>query len=147
MSAPRYLGPANERRALIAKAHVAAHSLGLDDDTRRAVQSSVTGHESCGTMSVPELERLLTHYRGQGWVPKGQRPKASSNPQARKVRALWGALVRAGVVQAAAPGPALRAFCERMTGVAAPEWLRGEQAVVVIEALKAWLARGRKGEG
>lgn len=134
------------RRALLAKAHLAAKDLGLDEEARRAVQVGVTGRESCGAMSVAELELLLAHYRARGWRPKGKAPAPlpTGNPRSRKIRALWGELGRAGAVRAEGREAALRAFCRRMTQVDAPEWLTPEQAGVVIEALKAWLGRAKR---
>ncbi|MEW6490730.1 MAG: regulatory protein GemA [Thermodesulfobacteriota bacterium] len=144
--APRFLGPPDERRALIAKAHLAAAQLGLDEETRRAVQAQVTGHASCAGMSVPELERLLTHYRGKGWTarPSGaaRAQRQAAFPQARLIRALWLELRDLGELRDASEG-ALRSYVRRITGVAALEWLAKEpqKARQVIETLKKWIAR------
>lgn len=142
--AGRFRGPPQQLRPLIAKAHLAAKELGLDADTRRAVQRAVTGHESCAAMSVPELETLLAHYRAKGWRPKPARAARAktlaSAPQHKKIRALWLSLADAGAVHHRDEG-ALRAYVKRQTGIGALEWLPVRDAGQVIEALKKWCHR------
>lgn len=144
----RFRGPPQQLRSLVAKAHVAAKELGLDPDTRRAVQMAVTGHESCADMAVPELERLLRHYREKGWQPKpaakARTKKLASAPQHQKIRALWLILADHDVLRDSGE-PALRAYVRRHTGVGALEWLDVAQASRVIEHLKQWLQRVKLG--
>lgn len=71
----------DRRKLLIAIAHVAAARLGLDEDTRRAVQRAVTGVASCSQMDVAALQRLIRHYQRKGaqvWLP-GPVVKASED--------------------------------------------------------------------
>lgn len=139
------------RRALLAKAHLAAKDLGLDADTRRAVQLQVTGVESCGEMGIAQLEKLLAHYRAKGWRPKPGRAakakKLASAPQAKMIRALWLTLADAGAVRSREEN-ALRHYVKRNTGIGALEWLSVHDANRVIEGLKSWCARvGAEGGG
>ena len=131
------------RKGLLAKVHLAPKELGIDDETRRAIQVQLTGKESAARMTVPELERLVRHYRRLGWRPKGRGGRPRATAQVRMIRALWHELAEAGVVRASEGKreKALRAWVRRMTGVSAPEWLTPEQASHVIEALKQWRAR------
>jgi len=131
-------------RAAMAQVHIAKKELGLDDDTYRDVVRRVTGHGSAGDCGPVQLERLLAEFRRLGWRFKTKRPK-SKLPRVRKVWALWGDMCRKDLVRAeglVAQRAALRAFVERMTGVADPEWLTPEQASQVIEGLKSWKSRG-----
>ncbi|MEW5782749.1 MAG: phage protein GemA/Gp16 family protein [Pseudomonadota bacterium] len=56
----------NERKKLIALAHLAAKQLALDEDARRTVQLAVTGAASCRDMDEAALMRLLAHYKRKG---------------------------------------------------------------------------------
>jgi phage gp16-like protein len=140
------------RRALLAQAHLAAKHLGLDEDTRRAVQREITGQESCGAMSERHLHLLLDHYKSLGWRPKpprgAQTARQADFPQARLIRALWLQLKALGVLRNASER-ALRAYVERITGVAALEWLANDpgQANRVIETLKRWVKRVEREQG
>jgi len=135
-------------RPLLAKVHIAKKELGLDDETYRELVQRVTGHSSAGECNEPQLSRLVAELRRLGWSPKpkGAKPKSRS-PRVRKIWALWGQMCRDGLVRVegdgrAAQRSALRAFVQRMTGVADPEWLAPPQASSVIEGLKAWQKRG-----
>jgi len=134
------------RQSLLAKAHLAAKDLCLDDDTRRAVQLQIGGRESCKDMSTGQLLELLRHYQALGWQPKPARgAKArvlASAPQHKKIRALWLALADAGVVKNR-DETALRRYVERQTGVGALQWLTPDQASRAIESLKKWCQRER----
>jgi hypothetical protein len=131
-------------RPLLAKVHIAKKELGLDDETYRDLICRVTGRLSAGECNVHELSKVVSEMHRIGWVPKTKKPKSKS-PRVRKVWALWGAMCRGGLVRVDgrdARRAALRAFCERMTGVTDPEWLTPTQASVIIEGLKAWQKRG-----
>lgn len=70
-----------KRKRLIQLAHVAAAQLGLDEETRRALQQAVTGVDSCAKMDVAALQRLIRHYQQKGaevWLP-GPIVKASED--------------------------------------------------------------------
>lgn len=74
-------GMYERRKRLIALAHLAAARLGLDEETRRAVQRAVTGVDSCAKMDVAALQRLIRHYQQKGaevWLP-GPIVKASED--------------------------------------------------------------------
>lgn len=126
------------RRPMVAKVHIARKELGLDEGTYREVLVRVTGRDSSAGCTDAQIEAVLMEFKRLGWAPKQTRRPLSGKPHVRKVWALWGELkphLRDGSPKA------LRSFVMRMTGVADPEWLTGEQATVVTEGLKAWLAR------
>ncbi len=133
------------RRALLAKVHVAKKQLDLDDELYRTVLERVTGQRSAGELSDPQLVDVLDEFRRLGWQPssKDKPLPRSSKPHVRKVWALWNALCRSGAVKNPSRG-ALRAFVQRFAQVTDPEWLTPEDAVKVIEGLKAWQVRHLK---
>jgi Protein of unknown function (DUF1018) len=59
MRARSHLGP-TDRKKLIAGIHAQAHALGLDDETRRAMQRSLVGVESAKDMSLGQLSTVWT---------------------------------------------------------------------------------------
>lgn len=130
------------RRALIAKVHIAKKQLVLDDDVYRQVLERVTGRRSAGDIDDAGLVSVLAEFRRLGWQPASNqtRPPRSRNPHVRKVWAVWKALCLSGAVRSPTRA-ALRAFVLSQTEVSDPEWLTPEQANQVIEALKAWRVR------
>lgn len=130
------------RRALYGKIEIAKKSLGLDDGTYRAILAQRYGKESRTAMTDGELVDLVEHFKARGFKPKKARtgrPLAGGAEQ-RKMRALWLSLWHLGLI----PDPseeALAGFARRVTGgkdtgIAALQWLHGQDAFKVIEALK-----------
>lgn len=142
MSAP---APA-ARNPRAAKVHIARKELGLDEPTYRALLARVIGRDSSAGCTDAQLDAVLAEFRRLGWVPKVKSPPLSKKPHVRAIFAIWRDL-RPHLRNHGRE--ALRAFVQRQTGVADPEWLDGKQAASVIEALKAWLKRAQaapKGE-
>jgi phage gp16-like protein len=79
-----------ERRRLIAAVHAGARALGLDDESRRALQIRLTGHASCADMSEQELRLVLDYLRRAGFRPRRPAPAEDRAPLVRKVYALLG---------------------------------------------------------
>lgn len=129
--------------------HMARRDLAMSEaDYRAAVAGITEGRtDSSGQCSDAERRRLLNHFRRLGWVPKKPErrkysPASSHKPagektQADKIRAMWISLHRAGVVRNRSEA-ALGRFCKRLTGKHTPDWLTHPEAVIVIEALRAW---------
>jgi phage gp16-like protein len=134
---------APDRRALLARIHIARKEMALDEASYRAILLRVGKHESAAEIDDAALHRVLGEFKRLGWVPQRPAAKRVVEPHVAKIYALWGAL--APHVVDASLG-ALSAFCRRQTGVAAPAWLSPEQAIAVIEGLKAWLAREKARE-
>lgn len=130
----------------LAKIHIAKKALGLDDDTYRAMIRRVSGNAVSSAKDLDDAGRgrLLREFKAAGWTPtpgtKAQAKRLASDPQSRKLRALWIALHQDGIVTDPSEG-ALITFCERRTGVARLEWLTAAQASTLIEALKSWHSR------
>lgn len=127
-------------RAQIAMIHVAKKQLALTDESYRAILARITGHDSSRDCTPAELDLVIDEFKRLGWRPKPKPNAYSDRPYVRKVYALWAEAGRVGAVENASK-PALRAFTERQTGKAAPEFLTPAQANSVSEALKAMIAR------
>lgn len=148
---------ATDRRALIAKIHIAKKQLGLDDDTYRAVIEQVTKGKksSCTDCTGWELENILEHFAVKGF--KGL-DKRQASPRTRgknhktptdKIRALWITMHQEGIL-ADGGEQALDVWVQRTTsqrnggmGIERTAWLHKNAKLesVVLEALKQWRKR------
>lgn len=133
------------KRAMVAKIHIAKKQLGMDDDVYRSMLQSVTGKDSTKLMTNSDLSTVVKALEKMGFKAKtqsskiGQR-KLADSPEAKKIRALWLQLRDAGVLTDSSE-QALVAFVKRMTGVHALEWLDSKKASKVIDALRGWIVR------
>lgn len=130
-----------DRRAMLAKVHLAKKDLRLDEEVYRDIIQRVTGLTSSSKCDRPQLVKLLAEFGRVGWTG-GAKPafKASSKAHVRKVFAIWTAMCRDGIPESPTRA-ALVAFVKRQTGIDNPEWLSPEQANKVTEGLKAWRKR------
>jgi phage gp16-like protein len=145
-------------RADLAKIHIAAKEIGLDDEGYRHLLADRYRVESARELTPRQVADLLAHFRRLGWQARpgrqakeksGSGSALASDPQSRKIRALWITLHKAGVVRDPSES-ALAAYVQRMTksrvqpqGVAALQWCDGAQKHRIIEALKEWGKRTR----
>lgn len=136
MAEPATTRPTPDRRdKLIRAVHAAARAAGLDQDDRHAMQLELTGKASLTDMSFGELGRVLDRLNAR----KSSSP-LSERPWEGKIKALWWSLYWLGAVNRA-DSSALDAFIRRQAGVDRLRFLDARKALLVIEALKAWLAR------
>ncbi|MBX9813233.1 MAG: regulatory protein GemA [Sphingomonas sp.] len=139
-------GPARrhdgQRRAMLAKVHLAKKQLGLADDDYRAAIEVVTGKRSAGDLSHAELEALLAEFERRGFKPARSAPRSAraTSPVAQKARALWISLGQLGVVRDTSE-KALEAFGKRQLGVERLQWADQSHSDALIEALKAMAER------
>ena len=86
---------ASRRVRLMRAVHAAARVLGLDDETRHAVQQRVTGKASLRDMNNAEVSALLEHLNRQ----QGRKRRYPRAPRGdlRLIHAMWGELGRRGV--------------------------------------------------
>jgi phage gp16-like protein len=140
---------ATDRRAMLAKVHVAKKQMGLDLEDYRAVVLRVTGHASAADCTDHELHALLDEFQRLGWQPQSG-TKRSNRPNVRMIYGIWAEM--APMLNDPSEN-ALRSFVRRQTksvknpdGVGAPEWLDAAEARKVIEGLKGWLGRLQKRE-
>lgn len=135
------------RDPMLAKVHIAAKELGLDEDTRRDVIARVTGGlRSAGDCDRDQLHAVLAEFKKLGWKGPASAPKAAggrkmaNSPFAKKARALWISLHQLGVVRDRSDR-ALEAFGRRQLGVDRLQWADEGEAHRLIEALKAMAER------
>jgi len=139
------------RRSMLAKVHLAAKELGLDEDARRDVLERVTGRRSAGDCRDDQLDAVLAEFKRLGWKPKpsakaktgtapisGRRP--ATHPVALKARAMWISLWNLGVVRSSTEA-SLEAFAKRQLRVDRLQWADQGQGYRLIEALKAMAER------
>lgn len=137
---------APDLKAMRQKIGIARKQLDLHEDAYRAILQRVANHKSSRDCNAHELDAVLREMRRLGFKDRPSRTSGlSASAQVRMIHAVWKDLSRH--VEDGSES-ALRAFVRRQTktpgrpeGVAAPEFLRGRDAVAVLEGLKAWLAR------
>ena len=136
--------------------HVLKSKLQLTDGDYRALLLSLTGKDSSKAMTLEQQQKVRDHMQGlaerMGVVSASTctRPlsraqfdqvKLQASPKERKLWALWHQLGRDGLVQNTSAA-ALNAWVERQVGVSALRFCNGAQLDTLIEAAKAWQARG-----
>lgn len=121
-----------DRRRLLAAVHAEAKALGLDEDTRRALQQRVGGHASCADMSDRELRSVLAELHRLAGKPA--RPRRPADDRARL---LW--RIERDCAAAGYPHPAYPlGISRRMFGALSParlEWHAPAQLRAIIAAL------------
>jgi phage gp16-like protein len=148
---------------MLAKVHLAAKELGLQDDARRDVLERLTGHRSSTDCSDAQLDQVLVEFKRLGWTPKpanmGSTPgsrndtgtrtgtapvsktvRRADHPAAKKARALWISLHQLGVVRDRSE-KALESFARRQLKVDRLQWADPAACYRLIEALKAMAER------
>ncbi len=137
------------RRTLLAKIHLAKKALAMADDSYRDVLERVAGRRSAAEIGDAGLDGVLREMRRLGWRPTPPRRRYSPRTRdkrpgertpADKIRALWIAMARDGLIRDGSER-ALGRWLNRQCGRYSADWLDDRQASRAIEALKAW--RGR----
>ncbi|ENE1253427.1 regulatory protein GemA [Stenotrophomonas maltophilia] len=136
----------DQRRAQIAKIHLAKTQLGLDDDTYRGLLHRVTGKDSTASMTTAERDQVVSELRRLGFTPSkkagsgaaypGRPETVDDTPMLRKVEAL--------LTEAGRPWSYALAVAQRMFKVDRLEWLKGDQLHRLVAALQIDADRGKK---
>ncbi|SNS87168.1 Mu-like prophage protein gp16 [[Luteovulum] sphaeroides subsp. megalophilum] len=90
------------RRTLQKLVHVGCRELGLDEDTRRDLQLTLTGKASMGDMTEAELQAVVAGLRARGFQPESSaafRRPAADRADVRFIHVLWGRLGKAGALK------------------------------------------------
>ncbi len=124
------------RTRLIRRVHARARELGVDAETRRALQTRVTGKASCSAMSEADLREVIAALERT----PGPRERLPAPPAGSKLRALWISGWHLGVVRNRSDA-GLAAWLRRQTGLDAASWATPRDVARAIEALRRWLAR------
>ncbi|OSQ41658.1 regulatory protein GemA [Thalassospira sp. MCCC 1A01428] len=119
---------------------------GIDRDAHQAMVQNITGKDSLGQCTDGEMRKIVAHLNG---TRAGFKPSAKG--YVRKIWALWGSLKKAGALTATDTDAALLAFVNKhlkarqFAHVRQLDWLTYDEAAPVIEALKDWDHRVKKG--
>lgn len=137
-------------RALQKLIHAGCRELGIDADTRRALQLQATGKASMAEMTEADLRLVADRLKARGFDPaRSGRRRHAPAPRAdlRLVHALWGVLGRAGKLDNPTRA-GLNAFVRRRFGnawgsvPADVDMLRDHRQIDdLIQALRAWCDR------
>ncbi len=124
------------RRSLLAKVHIAAKTLGLDDDTYRDMLESITGQRSAGPLTDRQLVQVIAALRKRGWDDTDPRPaRKRPKPRATPGTAPLLGKIEALLADAGRPWAYAVAIAKRQCGVEKLEWAGPEQLRGVIAAL------------
>jgi phage gp16-like protein len=146
----------DNRRRLYTLLQVGKQELGWDDEFYRGIwlpmqgaTKDKDGRYSASTMDIGQLFRAVEEMKRLGFKVKAKpgagNRKLADDAQSKMIRALWLELHELGAVRDPSEA-SLANYVKRQTGVEALQWLNGEQAAKVIEALKFWLKRVKKAE-
>lgn len=123
----------DQRRVWIGRVHAAAARLGLDDETRRALQLQVTGVDSCARMSMRQLREVMEALHQRGY------PRPRREPMVSVERSPLLAKLRAQCAAQGYPWPAyVLGISRRMFGAHAPRllgWHTPDQLRRMVAAL------------
>lgn len=148
VAAKAQFAPDPQRRALIAKVHIAPKQLGMQEDDYRGLMRRVTGQISARDCTVPQLQALVAEFTRLGFsaAPRKTRssrpgqPRRADHPVARKARALWISLGYLCAIDDPSE-KALERFATRQLKCTAFQWADQSQCDRLIEALKAMAER------
>lgn len=135
------------RRTLLAKVHIGAKALGLDDDTYRDMLEALTGQRSAGKLSEKQLALVLAAMRKRGWNDEDPRP-ARKKPKPRATPGSAPLLDKVGALLADSGRPWAYAvgMAKRMYQVERLEWAKPEQLRGIVAALTKDAQRRAKRE-
>jgi phage gp16-like protein len=132
------------RNAELGAIHVGAKRLGFDDDTYREFLFRITGRRSAAELDAAGRARVIEEMRQFGFrrTPAAEKlaRRMADDRQLAMIHGVWRQLQYAGALKDASERH-LSAFIKKMTGIERAEWLAPEEAVKVIEGLKAWRDR------
>lgn len=126
---------------LIGIIHVAKSQLGMDDDTYRALLLDLTGKDSCSKLTRAEQWQVIEELKRKGFQkkPTHKGKHLISDPQAKKIRALWLTMADCGIVRDRSE-KALAKCMRRFTGRTLED-ANVKQCQAMIEILKQWFDR------
>lgn len=140
------------RKRELALIHIAKTHFALSREDYEFVIQHATGTRktSAADLTNPERNAVLKHFKRMGFVvgtpPGGEAPL--SDPQYRKLRAMWYALAEAGAVErpdnAVACDRAVEAWAKRqlsssrLGSLDALRFASGEQLAKLVEEMKRW---------
>lgn len=141
VSAKARFAPDPQRRALIAKVHIAPKQLGMTDEDYRATMHRVTGRISAADCNLDQLKALVAEFERKGFraIAGGKKVPGkgrADHPVARKARAMWISLGLLCAIEDHGEA-ALEGFARRQLRCERFQWANQAQGDRLIEALKA----------
>ena len=121
-----------ERRALLAKVHIAKKELDIEEDDYRDLLEGEYGVRSAADMSNLALRHLVSLFKEKGWQPRTKKGKHKGGEQVEALRKR--AREMAGQLEDG--DKRLRGLVKKVCGVEDLEWC-GE--AVRLKQLLAWL--------
>lgn len=126
------------RSPQLAKIHIAAAQLGMDEETRRALYRNITGKDSAAKMTDSERDKVIAALISRGFVDKkrangkaayrGRPADTDKTPLMRKLEAL--------LADAGRDWEYARATAQHMFKVERLEWLNSSQLHKLVAALQ-----------
>lgn len=132
----------DERRAMLAKVHIARKALAILDDDYRALMERLTGRRSAKDCDDHQLAILIAEFERMGWRTSGGKTRRAvgGSQTVRKARAMWISLYQLGAIEDGSDA-ALDAFGRRQLRVDRLAWADEREGFRLIEALKAMADR------
>lgn len=128
----------SERNKELAKIHIAAKQLGMDEDTYRAMLGAVAGVNSAADLTASGRKKVLAHLRACGFKTKGRRH--AGKPDYRK---LYGEgkvdllkKIEAHLAEARRPWNYVHAMARHMFKVDRVQWCTPDQLHKIVAALQ-----------
>jgi hypothetical protein len=125
---------------LLGLVHRGAAQIGMDEDTRRALQQRVTGHDSCRDMTDAELLAVIRELRRLGADVRAPVPMADGRPgmaSGWQLATLEHLALDMGWKQGLDDARFV-AFIARTAGVQRAQWLDRAAASKAITGLRRW---------
>lgn len=122
------------RNRQITLIHVAKKTLGLDEDSYRALLIGAVGLDSLKSCTDDQLARVIRKMKEMGFTPTPSKG-AAMHPMGRKARAMWVSLHKLGVIRNPSE-QALEAFAKGQLKCDRLVWARQSDAEAVIGPLK-----------
>ena len=88
----------DRKKQLIQLVHIAANQLNHENDERCLIMLELTGKNSTKAMTIAELEKVMSYYKGIGFKPKNNSNK-KMRPKLAKLFSLWQEMADAGLVK------------------------------------------------
>ncbi len=128
------------RRKKLAIIHIAKKELGLDDETYRALLWGACRLSSAKDLQTEaQYQRIMKAFRQAGYQSPLPGAGKVRDPQLAKCYALWCELHKWGAIKQKKYTTMMSWAYTRLGG--RQDILRGDQKALLIEELKAWIAR------
>jgi len=130
----------DNRKAMMARIHIAKKELALDEETYRAMLLAATGQRSCADMHISDLYKVMEHLKQRGYKPKSR--KFGKRPYPAKPNKALMSKVEALLADNGLHWNYAHAMAKRMFGVDKVDWLDADQLWRLVAALQKRFGSG-----